>query len=201
VKPRRLNKQEWADLRLQYETNVERPTLRQVADKHCISRSTIFKRASREGWKQGAAVVEAARQQIVEKMEARLEAETAEVAQVAAKQLMAELQPWIEREKAEHVQRVVRIVKRGFQRIEELWDSSALPEARAESLVASALDKHDQIIRRNLGMNETQVGSGSLNLDVLVGGGRVVVSAPQRQCDAPPQQTARTGPRSKQFAV
>jgi hypothetical protein len=97
---------------------------------------------------------------------------------------MAELQPWIEREKAEHVQRVVRIVKRGFQRIEELWDSSALPEARAESLVASALDKHDAIIRRNLGMNETQVGSGSLNLDVLVGGGRVVVSAPQRQCDA-----------------
>ncbi len=65
---------------------------------------------------------------------------------------------------------MVRIVKRGFQRIEELWENE-LPEAEAESLAASALDKYDQIIRRNLGMNETQGGSGTLNLNVLVGGG------------------------------
>jgi hypothetical protein len=113
---------------------------------------------------------------------------------------MAELQPWIEQQKAEHIRRAVTIAKRGLQRLEKFWDENP-PEARAESLAAAALDKHDAIIRRNLGMNETQVGSGSLNLDVLVGGGRVVVSAPQRQCDASPQQTARTGPRPKQFAV
>jgi hypothetical protein len=50
---------------------------------------------------------------------------------------MAELQPWIEREKAEHIRRVVRIVKRGFQRIEKLWEENEIPEARAESLVAA----------------------------------------------------------------
>jgi hypothetical protein len=176
MKPRHLNPQEWANLRLQYETSVERPTLRQLADKHCVSRSTVFKRASREHWKQNAAIVEATRRQIVEKMEAHLEVEAGEVAQVAAKQVVAELQPWIEREKAEHVRRVVKIVKRGFQRIEKLWENE-IPEARTESLVASALEKHDQIIRRNLGMNETQVGSGTLNLNVLVGGGRRVIAA------------------------
>jgi hypothetical protein len=176
VKSRQVIEQQWAEVRLEYETSLERPTLRQLADKHCISRSTIFKRAAREHWKQNATLIESARQQIVQKMEAQLEAETAEVAQVAAKQLIADLQPWIEREKAEHVRRVVRIVKRGFQRIEELWENE-LPEARAESLIASALDKHDAIIRRNLGMNEMQAGSGSLDLHVLVGGGRRVIAA------------------------
>ena len=188
MKPRHLNAQEWDEVRLEYETSWERPTLRQLADKHRLSRSTVFKKAAREHWKQNAAVVETMRKQIVEKMEARMEIATTEAADLAAKQFMTELQPWIEREKAEHVQRVVRIVKRGFQRIEKTWDENPVPEARAESLVASALDKHDAIIRRNLGMNETQGGSGSLNLDVLVGGGRVIVSAPQHQRDVSLQQ-------------
>src|SRR5689334_13573979 len=103
MKSRHLNAQEWAEVRLECEASSTRPTLRQLADKHGISRSTIFKRAAREHWKQSAAIVEATRQQIVQKMEAKLEAEVNEVAHVAAKQVMEELQPWIEREKAEHV--------------------------------------------------------------------------------------------------
>lgn len=177
MKPRHLNAQEWANLRLEYETSSARPTLRELADKHGVSRSTIFKRAARERWKQNATIVDAARKQIVEKMEARLQAGITEVAQLTAKQVMAELQPWIEREKAEHIKRIVAIAKRGFRRIEKLWDENAVPEARAESLAAATLDKHDAIIRRNLGMNETQGGSGTLNLDVLVAGGRTIVSA------------------------
>jgi len=115
-------------VRLEYEASPERPTLRERADKHCISRSTIFKRAVRERWKQNAAVVEAARKQIVQKMEARLAAETSEVTQLAAKQVIAKLQQWIEREKAEHIKRIVAaIAKRGFQRIEKLWDENAVP--------------------------------------------------------------------------
>jgi len=106
-----------------------------------------------------------------------MEIATTEAADLAAKQFMADLQPWIEREKAEHIRRAVRMAKRGFERIERLWDENAVPEAREESLAAATLDKHDAIIRRNLGMNETQGGSGTLNLDVLVAGGRTVVSA------------------------
>jgi DNA-binding transcriptional regulator YhcF (GntR family) len=188
VKPRHLNEQEWNQVRLEYETSPERPSLRQLADKHCISRSTIFKRAAREGWKQNAVIVDATRQQIVRKMEAKLEAEVDEVAQLAAKQLMTELQPWIEREKVEHVKRVVRIVKRGFQRIEKIWDENPDPEVRVESLAAATLDKHDAIIRRNLGMNETQGTSGTLNVHVLLAGGRTVVDAQQPQCEVLSQE-------------
>jgi DNA-binding transcriptional regulator YhcF (GntR family) len=167
VKPRHLSQQEWDQVRLEYETDSVRPTLRQLADKHGISRSTIFKRAAREHWKQNATLIEATRQQIVQKMEAKLEAEVDEVAHVAAKQVITELQPWIEREKAEHVRRIVAIAKRGFQRIEKIWDENAVPEARTESLVAATLDKHDAIIRRNLGMNDAPPSQGCLNLNIL----------------------------------
>jgi hypothetical protein len=52
------------------------------------------------------------------------------------------------------------IVKRGFQRIEKLGGENEVPEARAESLAAATLEKHDAIIRRNLGTNEKGDGSG-----------------------------------------
>ena len=55
------------------------------------------------------------------------------------------------------------------------------PEARAESLAAATLDKHDAIIRRNLGMNETPGGSCSLNVAVLTGGRRII--SPQQSID------------------
>jgi DNA-binding transcriptional regulator YhcF (GntR family) len=179
--PRQLNRPEWLQLRLEYETSAERPTLRELADNHGLSRSTVFKRAAREHWKQNAAVVETMRKQIVKKMEARMEIATTEAADLAAKQFMAELQPWIEREKAEHIKRIVAIAKRGFRRIEKLWDENAVPEARAESLAAATLDKHDAIIRRNLGMDEAPSGSCSLNLHVLTGG-RTIIS-PQQSID------------------
>jgi uncharacterized protein YjcR len=84
-------------VRLEYETSPERSTLRQLAEKYGLSRSTIFKRAAREHWKQNATLVDAARQQIV-KMEATIEAKTAEAAELAANQVVADLQPWIEQE-------------------------------------------------------------------------------------------------------
>jgi hypothetical protein len=154
-------------------------------------KATVLARAKREGWTQQ---IEAAKhaagltqsnaitplQSIAAVMQERGERYRQCIAGVA-KQLMAELGPWIEREKAEHIRRIVAIAKRGFQRIEKMWEENEIPEAKAESLVAATLDKHDAIIRRNLDMNETQVGSGSLNLDVLVGGGRVIVAAPQQQ--------------------
>jgi len=181
VKPRHLNAQEWDEVRLEYETSRERPTLRQLADKHRLSCSTVFKKAAREHWKQNAAVVETMRKQIVKKMEARMEIATTEAADLAAKQFMAELQPWIEREKAEHIKRIVAIAKRGFRRIEKLWDETEVADSKAESLAAATLDKHDAIIRRNLGMNEAPAGSCSLNLHVLTGGRRII--SPQQSID------------------
>jgi hypothetical protein len=76
----------------------------------------------------------------------------------------------------------VAIAKRGFRRIEKLWDENAVPEARAESLTAATLDKHDAIIRRDLGMNATSTGSCSLNVAVLTGG-RTIIS-PRQSIDS-----------------
>jgi hypothetical protein len=194
-----LEPEQWDQVRFEYETSPERPTLRGLADKHRVSRSTIFKRAAREHWKQNAALVDTARKQIVQKMEASLEAKAAEAAELAAKEVMEGLRPWIEQQKAEHTRRAVNMAKRGFQRIEKLWDENAVPEARAESLAAATLDKHDAIIRRNLGMNEASAGSCSLNVAVLLPGGRTIIS-PQKLIDGigpvAPEKTISQEPAS-----
>lgn len=176
---RHLQPEQWDQVRIEYETSPERPTLRELADKHRISRSTIFKRAAREKWKQNAALVEATRKQIVGKMEADLEAATGEAAQLVAKQIVEDLRPWIEREKTEHIVRAVRMAKRGLERIEKLWDEREAVDSKAENLTAATLDRHDTIIRRNLGMNESPERTSALNLAVL-SGGRAIVQVNQK---------------------
>jgi hypothetical protein len=175
VKPHRLNAQEWADLRLQYETSEGQPTLRQLADKHGVSRSTVFKRAARENWKQNAALVEATRKQIVQKIEAKMEAATTEAAHLVAKQVVDGLQPWIEQERADHIRRAVTMGRRGYERIEKLWDESEAVDVKEEQVASSALDKHDTVIRRNLGMSDRQDSAGSIDVNVL-GSRRVLVA-------------------------
>jgi hypothetical protein len=133
VKPRHLNAQEWDEVRLEYETSPERPTLRRLADKHRLLRSTIFKRAAREKWKHNATLVEAAMKQIIEKVDASLEAATTEAAQVAVKEMTAQLQPWIEQEKIKHIKRAVMMANRGFQRIEKLWDENESPPSEVRN--------------------------------------------------------------------
>ena len=83
------------------------------------------------------------------------------------------MQPWIEREKAEHIKRAVKMAVRGCERIEKLWDENA-PEVRSESLAAATLDKHDAVIRRNLGMNETPERPSAVNVAVLAAGRSLV---------------------------
>jgi hypothetical protein len=59
--------------------------------------------------------------------------------------------------------------KRGYERIDRMWDENASLEVKDESLAATTLEKHDAIIRRNLGMNETGDVSGTLSVSVLAG--------------------------------
>jgi len=73
----------------------------------------------------------------------------------------------------------VNIAKRGFERIEKVWDENEPCSPKEESLAAATLDKHDAIIRRNLGMSEASAGSCSLNLHVLTPGGRTIISPQQ----------------------
>src|SRR5205814_6518418 len=72
-------------------------------------------------------------------------------------------------------------------RIERLWDEKEPVDPKEESFAAATFDRHDGIVRRNLGMND-KVGGGSpsLNVAVLVGG-RAVVQVTEAQ----PEQLTR----------
>ena len=54
------------------------------------------------------------------------------------KQVAEDLQPWIQREKAEHIKRSVTMGKRGFERIEKLWDEREPLDSKQESFAAKA---------------------------------------------------------------
>ena len=76
--------------------------------------------------------------------------------------------------------------KRGFERIESLWDEKEPVDPKQESFAAATLDRHDDMVRRNLGMNETQSGTGAqLNLNVSPGGRAIVQIAPELPEQAP----------------
>ena len=57
--------------------------------------------------------------------------------------------------------------RRGYERIERLWDEREAVDPKQEQFASSALDKHDTIVRRNLGMSDKQPPLASLNLKVL----------------------------------
>jgi len=96
-----------------------------------------------------------------------------------------------DRERAEHIKRAVGMGKRGYERIERMWDENAFVEVRDESLAAATRDKHDTIIRPNLGINETRDGSGALNLNVLAGrGGWTLLAIEQQPIQTPAQGQA-----------
>jgi hypothetical protein len=68
---------------------------------------------------------------------------------------------------------------RCFDRIGKLWDREEPIDPKNENLAASSLDKHDKIIRRNLGMNDEERPMSSFNLNVLTGG-RALVQVNQK---------------------
>ena len=76
------------------------------------------------------------------------------------------------------------MAKRGFERIERLWEGNAVTRSK-ESLAAATLDRHDHIVRRNLGMNDEERPMSPLNLNVLSGGRAIVQIAPKLPEQAP----------------
>jgi len=64
--------------------------------------------------------------------------------------------------------------KRGYERIENLWDQREAVDPKQEQFASAALDKHDTIVRRNLGMSDNQPASSNLTLSVLEGGHAIV---------------------------
>jgi hypothetical protein len=139
VKPRHLNEQEWTQVRLEYESSPGRPTLRELVDKHGVSRSTIFKRAARKNWKRNSAVVNAARRQVLAKVEARLEAETPRSrsdCRQAGHGRVATVDSTAEKPSTKAS---VRMAKRGFQRIENYGTTTRNPKRGRRALLRGRL--------------------------------------------------------------
>lgn len=77
--------------------------------------------------------------------------------------------------------------KRGFKRIERLWDENEAVDPKQEQFASAALDKHDTIVRRNLGLSENQPAMSSLDLNVLAGRGRTLIAIEQQPNQTPEQ--------------
>ena len=65
--------------------------------------------------------------------------------------------------------------KRDYERIERLWDEREAVDPKQEQFASSALDKHDTIVRLNLGMSDNQPAASNLNLNVSAGRGRILI--------------------------
>ena len=65
--------------------------------------------------------------------------------------------------------------KRGCERIERLWDEREAVDPKQEQFASAALDKHDTIVRLNLGMSDNQPAASNLNLNVSAGRGRILI--------------------------
>ena len=76
--------------------------------------------------------------------------------------------------------------KRGYERIEKLWDEREA-DPKQEQCASAALDKHDTIVRRNLGMSDDQPTASSLSLNVLAGRGRRLIVAVEADNDSESQ--------------
>ncbi len=169
---------DWAAVRLIYEQGDE--SQRKLASRLGISASTLMKRATREQWQQNsglvAAVHEATAKTYVATIEREAELQIPLAAKAAVSDLLADLTPWIESEKRKQV---IRAVKRAVEHQERI-DSVALTveDPKGMAMIATAEDKFDAIIRRNLGMSEGTGIGGSLNINILANQASITTAEP-----------------------
>lgn len=192
-KPKRvlrpLTLDQWNLARIQFETGDAGITLARIAAIFNTSRSSVEKRSANEKWSKGLAIVKGARKamQVATDNAMTIAANTA--AQEIALRVTKELQPWIEKEKRAHVQRAIKRSKRGLKRLDRVADGYEVYDAKRgalvecetnpkdEMLIATAEDKYDGIIRRNLGMNDATSLGGSLSVRVLTDGAAIELQA------------------------
>ncbi len=178
---RPLTDLQWTHARIMFETGGLDVKQRDVAAAFNTSLSSVQKRSAVEKWSKGAQFVADARKHLANVADSAM----AKAADVAATQMAAkitkELQPWIEKEKRAHIQRAIKRSKRALKRIDRIADGYQVYDSKRGELVdctpgpkdemhfATAEDKWDGIIRRNLGMGDSSIAAGSLSLRILTG--------------------------------
>lgn len=188
-KPKRicrpLTDHQWALLRIQYEQGGDEISYAKLSTEHSVSYSTLTKRASDEGWAKTKDLVTKAGQMLAKRTDEKLAEAIDEAAAKVSKSMLADLQPWIEREKRAHIKRAIKRSRNGMKRLDRVAEGYQVYDAKAGRLVdcettpkdemsiATAEDKYDGIIRRNLGMNDSSALSGSLSVRVLTDGAAI----------------------------
>lgn len=184
---RPLKELEWEAIRRRYESTTI--SQRDLSKELGVSYSTLSKRAMREKWNQAASLIHEARESLVLKTSEALSEATSRAADMAAKQLVDELQPWIAQQKTEQIKRALLRSQKAQDRLDKIslgydvvtkdGDLATLsPGPKEESFIASAEDKYDNIIRRNLGMNDSATFNGSLSVNILTRQAAVQVTQP-----------------------
>lgn len=185
---RPITADDWRLARIAFETSDKLTTLSAIARQFNTSVSSVQKRSAAEQWSKGQLIVQSVKRAASQALQSSAEQAAREAGALAGRQIAADLAPWIEREKRAHIKRALKRAKSGLKRITKRSKGYQVYDAKAQQLIdietnpkdemhlATAEDKYDGIIRRNLGMNETPVGSGSLSLRILTEGAAIEVT-------------------------
>ncbi len=168
---------DWPMLQHEYESGFV--TLRTFAKERNLPLSTLFRRAANGKWKRKHNAIADAREAITEKTVKAIESVGSEIeseVRAAGEMVLADMAPWIESEKRKQV---IRAVKRAVEHQERI-DSVALTveDPKGMAMIATAEDKFDSIIRRNLGMSEGTGIGGSLNNNILANQASITTAEP-----------------------
>jgi len=170
---------DWDQLRKEYE---ETPglSIKRLAMKYSLPRGTVERRATVYHWAKFLPVARRATSSITAAANKAIDQTCRAVAariEERAAQTLKDLAPWIEEQRAVHVRHIVGLSRKALVRLDDLFNQNKPDSPKDEQFSAAAIEKHDTIIRRNLGMSDNGSGSNTLNIGVLVGGGRQVVDA------------------------
>lgn len=185
---RPLTPEQWKLAQLQFETSDESVTLAKLAVIFNTSRSSMEKHSANGKWSKGAKIVSDARRELQVATTKALATAAEKTGSEVARKLMDDLQPFIEREKRAQIKRAITRSKHGQKRLSSVakgyqrFDAKSgevvdlTPDPKDEMHIASAEEKYDAIIRRNLGMSDDKQAGGMISLRVLAGSAAIQVN-------------------------
>lgn len=182
--PRKLTDSEWLRIQTHYETDPEKIGLRPLATLYDMPEQTMMKRAAQYKWQRRDAILVDAKREIEQSTRQAIKQVAAEVSQEIARKTLEDLQPWIERKKRRHIKSLVNLGEKGISRVRKLMKEADPTSPKEEAFTSKTADTWDNIIRRNLGMNDGTSFNGSLSVNILTRQAAVQFSAgPQLDTD------------------
>lgn len=176
--PKKLTDSEWLRIQTHYETDPEKIGLRPLAALYDIPEQTVMKRAAQYKWQRKDAILVDAKREIEQSTRSAIKQVAAEVSEQIARKTLEDLQPWIERKKRRHIKSLVNLGEKGISRVRKIMKDAKPTNPKEEAFTSKTADTWDNIIRRNLGMNDGATFNGSLSVNILTRQAAVQVTQP-----------------------